>query len=308
MEKRFKRGTPTMKSLILGARGLVGSAISKQIPDAILGNPVEPKRGTRQVYADLTKYESLFKVFSNHRPDVVYLPASIAHVDRCEESLGTDVTNVRGAITVLRLCESFGAKLVYFSSSYVFNGEKKEPYTTQDETCPLNRYGIQKEIVEKTILKSDAKFIIVRTVGVYGTERLKKNFAKQVISALFSGQKVYAPSDQFMNPILSNDLARITIKLADKYNGLFHVAGDTCLSKFEFAQRIARYFNMEKLVEPKTSDEMHQTARRPKNGCLYCGGLGELGIEVPSFQGGLANFMSMNYNEDDLARHIKENK
>lgn len=290
-----------MKSLIIGARGLVGSALKRQLPDAIEGNPVEPKKNTNQVYADITKYETLFKVFSNHRPDVVYLPASIAHVERCEDSVGTDVTNIRGAINVLRLCESFEAKLVYFSSSYVFDGNKKEPYTTQDEVRPINHYGEQKKIVEDTILQSDAKYVIIRTVGVYGTERLKKNFAKQVIDAIFSGRNVYAPSDQTMNPILSNDLAKITIKLAEKYQGLFHVAGDTCLSKYEFALKIAKSFDnlgvdLGKLIIPKISDEMQQVARRPKNGCLDCGGLDELGLFVPSFDAGLTKFLSQEFN------------
>ncbi len=92
------------KSLIIGARGLVGSAIKKQLPDALEGINIEPKK-PNQFYVDVTKYETLFKVFSNERPDVVYLPAAIAHVDRCEESHGTDVVNDKGAITVLRLCE-----------------------------------------------------------------------------------------------------------------------------------------------------------------------------------------------------------
>lgn len=289
-----------MKSLIIGSRGLVGSALKKQIPDAIEGVPVEPKKGTNQVYTDITKYETLFKVFSKYRPDVVYLPAAIAHVDRCEESVGTDVTNIRGAITVLRLCESFGTKLVYFSSSYIFDGEKKEPYTTQDEAKPINRYGVQKKIVEDTILQSEAKYVIIRTVGVYGAERLQKNFAKQVISALFSGQKVFAPIDQTMNPILSTDLAKISIRLADKYNGLFHVAGDTCLSKYEFAKRIAKQFNMEGLVSSKTSEEMQQKAKRPKNGCLDCGGLNELGLFIPSFEEGLTKFLSQEFNASPI--------
>jgi dTDP-4-dehydrorhamnose reductase len=284
-----------LKNLIIGSRGLVGSALAKQIPNAILGIPVEA-RNPNERYCDLTKYETLFKVFSKERPDVVYLPAAIAHVDRCEESQGTDVVNIRGAITVLRLCESFGAKLVYFSSSYVFDGQKKEPYTLQDEVHPINRYGEQKSIVEKTILLSDAKYVIVRTVGVYGEERLKKNFAKQVISAIFSGKTVYAPSDQTMNPILSNDLAHISIRLADKYQGLFHVAGDTFLSKYEFALRIAKQFKMEGLVKPKTTEEMQQKAPRPKNGCLECAGLKELGLFVPSFDSGLVKFLASEFN------------
>ena len=280
---------------MIGSRGLVGSALAKQIPDAILGIPVETKeKNTR--YVDITKYETLFKVFSMERPDVVYLCASIAHVDKCEDSVGTDWTNIRGATQVLRLCESFGAKLVYFSSSYVFDGKKKEPYTTQDETNPINHYGVQKQIVENLILQSDAKFVIVRTVGVFGTERLKKNFAKQVISAIFSGRTVYAPSDQFMNPILSDQLARVTIRLAEKYNGLYHVAGDECLSKYEFAKRIVKQFGMENKVEPRTSEEMSQAAKRPKNGCLDCGSLKEIGLFVPSFEEGLTRFYSQEFN------------
>jgi dTDP-4-dehydrorhamnose reductase len=284
-----------MKSLIIGSRGLVGSALKRQLPDAIEGIPVEVKK-KNQYYTDITKYESLFKVFSKERPDVVYLASAIAHVDKCEESAGTDTVNVRGATTVLRLCESFGAKLVYFSSSYVFDGHKKAPYITKDDTSPINVYGKQKESVEKLILLSEAKFLIVRTVGVYGTERLKKNFAKQVIDAIFSGRQVFVPSDQLMNPILSDDLARITIRLAEKHKGLHHVAGDTCLSKYEFALRIAKYFGMENLIISKTSEEMQQKAKRPKNGCLDCSYLTELNIPIPSFDAGLIRFLSQEFN------------
>jgi dTDP-4-dehydrorhamnose reductase len=284
-----------LTSLIIGARGLVGSALKRQIPGAIEGIPVEAKQKNER-YTDITKYESLFKVFSQERPDVVYMPAAIAHVDRCEESQGTDVVNVRGAITVLRLCESFGAKFVYFSSSYVFDGNKKTPYSTVDETCPINYYGKQKQIVENTIFSSNATYLVIRTVGVYGTERLKKNFAKQVISAIFAGQKVYAPEDQFMNPILSDDLARVSVRLANKHWGLYHVSGDTCLSKYEFAKRIAKQFDLEKMVEPRTTEEMQQKAKRPLNGCLDCTGLGGLGISVPSFDDGLVRFLASEFN------------
>lgn len=287
-----------MKSLIIGARGLVGSSIKRQIPDAIEGIPVEPKKNTRQIYTDVTKYETLFKAFSTHRPDIVYLAASIAHVDRCEESKGTDFTNITGALTVLRLCESFGAKMVWFSSSYVFDGTRRGAYKETDETCPINYYGEQKRVVEEAIAKSVANHIVVRTVGVYGTERLKKNFAKQVIDTTFHGRYVFAPSDQFMNPILSDDLAKVTIRLVDKgYKGLVHIAGNECMSKYDFARRIAEYFGMQELVVSIKTSEMHQKAKRPKNGCLDCSYLESLGIPVPSFSGGLARFMGQRFNE-----------
>jgi dTDP-4-dehydrorhamnose reductase len=289
-------GEHRLKNLIIGARGLVGSALARKLPEAVLGMPVEPKHPNER-YTDIAKYESLFKAFSKDRPDVVYLPAAIAHVDRCEESAGTDAVNVRGALNVLRLCESFGSKLVYFSSSYVFDGKKKTPYSTIDETNPVNKYGLQKDLVEKAIYTSDADYLVIRTVGVFGTERLKKNFAKQVISAIFSGQKVFAPTDQSMNPILSDDLARISIRLAErKCHGLYHVAGDACLSKYEFAKRIANQFDLGNMVEPRVTEEMQQKAKRPKNACLDCTGLGGVGILVPSFEGGLVRFLAKEFN------------
>lgn len=284
-----------MKTLIIGARGLVGSALKKRIKDAYEGIPVEPQKD-KQFYVDITKYETLFKAFSIIRPDIVYLPAAIAHVDKCEESQGPEVVNVRGATTVLRLCESFDAKLVYFSSSYVFDGTKSFPYTENDTPNPINNYGKQKQRVESLILSSQAKNLIVRTVGVFGTERLKKNFAKQVISAIFDNKKVFAPADQFMNPILSDDLARITIQLASKHGGIWNVAGDTVVSKFQFAHHIAAYFGLAHLISPVSSDKMKQIAKRPSNAALDCSAIKNLGIEVPSFMGGLTRFLSQEFN------------
>lgn len=283
-----------MKNLIIGSQGLVGTALRKCLPDALNGVQVEAKE-KNQVYVDLVKYETLFKVFSEYRPQVVYLPASITHVDKCED-MSTNVVNVKGAITVLRLCEQFEAKLIYYSSSYVFDGSMNVPYPTTAYTAPINNYGVQKQTVERTILNSDAKFVIIRTVGVYGEERRKKNFGKQVIACIFAGRQVFAPNDQFMNPILSSDLAHISVKLAEKANGLFHVASDTSVSKYEFARKIARYFNLDHLVVPMTSEEMKQRAARPKMGSLDCSGLTGVGIEVPSFERGILRFLEQEYN------------
>lgn len=283
-----------MKSLIIGARGLVGTALRKYLPSALCGISVETKE-KNEVYTDITKYESLFKVFSSYRPQVVYLSAAITHVDKCEDA-GTNIVNVRGATTVLRLCEMFDAKLVYFSSSYVFDGKKKLPYLPQDDPNPLNNYGKQKLVMENLILQSDAPSLILRTVGVYGEERLKKNFAKQVISAVFKGQKVYAPVDQQMNPILSDDLAKVAIRLAEKHRGIWHVAGDECISKYEFARRIASYFSFENLIHGVTTSEMNQKAIRPENGCLDCSELERTNIPVPDFESGLIHFLGKEFN------------
>jgi dTDP-4-dehydrorhamnose reductase len=280
-----------MKSLIIGANGLVGSALCRYVPDALQGIQMEASHPD-QIYIDITKYETLFKAFQLHRPDVVYLSAAIAHVDKCED-YGTSIVNIRGVTQVIRLCEMFGSRLVWFSSSYVFDGKSELPYLESDDPNPIQQYGRQKLTIENLLAMSDLDWLVIRTVGVFGTERKKKNFAKQVISSVFAGRTVYAPVDQFMNPILSNDLASAVVALVrHRAQGIVHVAGDECISKYEFAQRIAGYFGYQDMVKPVTTDQMNQRAARPRMGCLDCTSLADYGIDTPSFSGGVQKFLA----------------
>lgn len=284
-----------MRSLIIGAGGLVGSALTRCLPNALQGIQMEASE-PQQRYIDITKQETLLKVFREFRPEVVYLAAAIAHVDKCED-YGTATVNVRGTTNVIRLCEQLGIKLVWFSSSYVFDGLSNRPYLVDDSTHPLQSYGIQKDAIEGLISLSNLDCLIIRTVGVFGTERKKKNFAKQVISSVFLGKTVYAPDDQWMNPILSDDLAKISVQLSENgVSGIHHVAGDTCCTKYDFAKRIAGYFGYSDLVKPVRTEDMNQKALRPKMGCLDCSDLFSYGVSIPSLDRGLQRFLASEYN------------
>lgn len=275
-----------MISLILGAEGQVGQALSRKIPNAILGTHKD---------MDITNYDVMFKAFSTHRPDVVYLPAGITNVNRCEDPKTGDV-NVGGAVLVARLCEMFGAKLVYFSSAYVFDGASIWPYSEQDDKRPIQNYGIQKNAVERALLERlDAKYVIIRTVGVFGDGPKNKSFVRQVAKAVQHNEKFSAPIDQFMNPILASDLASISIVLALKHHGVFHVAGDECMSKHEFAYQIAKFFGKEEYVEGVASAKLDQVAKRPRMACLDCSELGRLHLSVPSFEKGLQKYLETEY-------------
>lgn len=284
-----------MKSLIIGAQGLVGSALTRCLPDALQGIQMEATE-PQQRYMDITKQETLLKVFRTFRPDVVYLAAAIANVDKCED-YGTTTVNVKGTTNVLRLCEQFDSKFVWFSSSYVFDGLSNRPYIPDDDVSPLQQYGVQKATIENLVVSSNLDWLIIRTVGVFGTERKKKNFAKQVISSVFSNKTVYAPDDQWMNPVLSDDLARTTVQLVNSgASGIHHVAGDTCITKYDFAKRIAGYFGYAELVKPIQTQEMNQKALRPQMGCLDCSSLWDYQVEIPSLNAGLQKFLASEYN------------
>lgn len=282
--------TAAMSDLIIGSQGLLGSALSRQLPKAVQGVLMEAKN-KKQMYIDISKQETVEKAFAIHKPEIVYLSAAITNVDACETGMGTSVVNVRGATRVLRACEAYGSKLVFYSTSYVFDGKKKSPYTVDDETNPIQRYGHQKLVMENLISSSGIDHVIIRTVSIFGRERRKKNFAKQILSLVFSGKTAIVPSDQYTNPIFANDLAKISIILAHTDGGIHHVAGDTCLSKFEFAQRIAGHFGYADRIKPFTESEHQQTAPRPKMGCL------ENTVPAPSLDFGIQQFLAGDFYE-----------
>lgn len=284
---------------VIGSNGLVGNALMHYL-DAIgtfrncKDNMIE---GKKYEYLDISEKERVCEFFEKHKPKRVFLTAANAWVDGCENP-DTDKTNISGVSNIISNCDVHNSQLVFFSSSYVFNGESQVPYKTKDETFPINRYGRQKEQVENTLINRESlQWLIIRTVGVFGHST--NNFVAQIRKAVKENRKVYVPSDQTMNPVWSMDLAKLAVKLSDRYTReIFHVAGNKCLSKYEFAINIAYKLGCKKpheLIVGMKSEDMRQLANRPKNGCLDCGLLQARAMSVPNFEKGLWKFLASEY-------------
>jgi dTDP-4-dehydrorhamnose reductase len=286
---------------IIGANGLVGNALSHFLDGVgtyrnCKDNLIE---GKKYEYLDITDGKKVDEFFETYKPKRVFLSAANPWVDGCENP-DTDKTNILGMSHIISNCHIHSSQLVFFSSSYVFDGESQVPYKTKDETFPINRYGRQKEQIERIIKNREGlQWLIIRTVGVFGHEGTPKNFVAQIRRAVKENKKVHVPTDQTMNPIWSMDLARIAIKLSDRYSGeVFHVAGDKCLSKYEFAINVAYKLGCKKpheLVVGMKSTDMRQLANRPKNGCLDCGQLQARAMSIPNFEKGLWKFLTTEY-------------
>lgn len=287
---------------VIGANGLVGHALMRYLDDAVgtfrncKDNLVE---GRKYEYLDITDKQKVGEFFETHKPKKVFLAAANPWVDGCEIP-DTDKVNISGITHIISNSDVHNAQVIFFSSSYVFDGENGVPYRHKDETFPINRYGRQKEQIEKLMqAREGLQYLIIRTVGVFGHEGSPKNFVAQIQKAVKDNKKVYVPSDQTMNPIWSNDLARITIHLSNRYSGeIFHVAGDKCLSKYEFAINVAYKLGCKKpheLIVGMKSEDMKQLANRPKNGCLDCGQLQARAMSIPNFEKGLWKFLAAEY-------------
>jgi dTDP-4-dehydrorhamnose reductase len=177
----------------------------------------------------------------------------------------------------------------------VFDGKSQTPYKPYDPTDPINRYGRQKETIEKILIGGKLQYLIIRTVGVFGQEGTARNFVSQVVKAVAENKRIHVPLDQTMNPIYATDLAKVSIHLSDRYSGeIFHVAGNHCVSKYEFAVRIAYKLGVPKphdVIIGVKSEDMKQMAIRPANGCLDCNTLQSHAMSVPNLEKGLSRFL-----------------
>jgi len=284
--------------LVIGANGMVGNALMSYLADAIgtfytSTDNLLSKR--KYEYLDITEKEKVNTFFETHKPKRVFLAAANPHVDGCENP-NTDKVNIRGVSSILENCDVHNSQFIFFSSSYVFDGKSQTPYKPHDATDPINRYGRQKETIEKTILHREGlQYLIIRTVGVFGKEGRTKNFVSQVVKAVLEFKRIHVPLDQTMNPIYAMDLAKTAIHLSDRYSGeIFHVSGNHCVSKYEFAIKIAYKLgvkNPHDLIVGVKSEDMKQIAIRPANGCLDCNTLQAHAIAIPNLEKGLEKFL-----------------
>ncbi len=258
-----------MRELIIGASGLIGSHLYREAArngEAVMGTYCG-RPGSDLTFLDLSNDADLDRILQEFDPNVVYLPAAIPNVDWVESNpdLAKRI-NVDSPLRLIELLRHSGVKLVYYSSDYVFNGQDG-PYSEEDGPDPVNEYGWQKLRVEEAIQSNLTDWLVLRVTVAYGWERQPKNFAHRLVNQLRAGESVRVPSDQFGNPTYAPNLSQATRELVSiKARGIFHLAGETRVARYEFAREIARVFVLpEDRVLPVTTVDLNQTARRPLN-------------------------------------------
>lgn len=280
------------RELVIGASGLVGSYLYRSALESgsmVVGTYYShPVPGLRRL--DMTDQRALGRLLEDTDPGVVYLPAAQPNVDWVEaHPLESRTVNVEGPLSVVQLLRGSKAKLVYYSSDYVFDGQGG-PYVEDDVPNPVNEYGRQKLEVERAIQESLDRWLILRVTVVYGWERQRKNFAHRTIETLRSGGVVKVPTDQMGNPTYAPNLAEASRELAlGSACGIFHLAGPLRVSRYEFARELVRVFGLpEEGVVPVTTEQMRQRARRPLNaGMITTKAMAHLTVRLVDYSEGL---------------------
>ncbi len=245
-----------VKILVTGATGQLGATLIE------LARSHEVL-GLKRPEVDLRDTAAVRRAVQSFRPDAVLHPAALTHVDYCEDHPEeAHAVNAVGTENVVRAAG--GARVVYLSTEYVFDG-RNGPYSEEDSPNPLSAYGRSK-LDGETAARTAERWTIVRTTGVYTYRAGSTNFLMQVLE----GKPVRGLIDQFYTPTLTENLAQAVLELAERgLGGIYNIVGADRVNRFDFVRRIHRRFGMsENLLTPATTAELRQRAPRPLNAGL----------------------------------------
>jgi len=251
-----------MRILIIGNRGMLGTDLMLEM------GQVHELRGLDLPEIDITNTAQCREKMSDFRPEVVINAAALTAVDYCEshedEAL---LVNGEGPGILAAVADGQGARLVHYSTDYVFDGLKVGPYREEDEARPSSAYGRSKLRGEELVRANCPDHLILRTAWLFGCNG--KNFIRTILKAARGGQPLRVVDDQRGSPTYTRDLARCTLRMVEEgCRGTYHVTNSGACTWFELALYAIKCAGIAAAVTPVTSAEYSLPAPRPANSVL----------------------------------------
>lgn len=284
-----------MRILITGGAGQVGWELCRTL--AVQGEIVAPARSE----LDLASADSIVSAVRAFGPELIVNAAAYTAVDKAESEAEL-AAKVNGDAPRIMAEEAarLGAGMVHYSTDYVFDGTKNEPYVEDDETAPINVYGGTKLAGERGVAGANPAHLILRTSWVYGPRG--RNFLLTVLRLTRERKELKVVDDQYGAPtparLIAEATACIVARLSrhshldaerlEDIGGLYHLTSAGRTTWYDFAQEILRGSKAAPKVLPIATAEYPSPARRPRNSVLDNGKLRQaLGIALPDWKTGL---------------------
>jgi dTDP-4-dehydrorhamnose reductase len=224
-----------------------------------------PKEGA--IRLDIADRGATIEAIGELKPEYVVHTAALTNVDYCEDHPDEAAAiNDKGTKNVADAARMAGARMVYVSTDFVFDGARGM-YREEDPVNPISVYAYSKLLGEYHV-KELKGHVIARTSVVYGNAR--QNFVTWVRDSLAKKQTIKVVTDQYNSPTLSYDCAlALAALIKHGAEGTYHTAGGERISRYDFAVKIARFYRLDAgLIEPVTSDTLKQKAKRPADSSL----------------------------------------
>jgi len=239
-----------MRTLITGASGFLGTKThrffsdnSDEIHGIYFSNYQE---GLLNI--DITSFEKVKYLFQELRPEIVIHSAALSKPSICENDKEQAYNiNVEGVKNVLEGCKRSSSKIIFISTSSIFDGQKGN-YLETDEPNPLNYYGKTKLKGEQLVQESGLDFVIARVSWLYGynVRQNQNNFTQTVLKKLSSKEDMNVRTYEYGCPTLIDDVPLAIQKLIiNKKSGLYHITGPERVNRKEWSKKIAKIFELD---------------------------------------------------------------
>jgi dTDP-4-dehydrorhamnose reductase len=247
------------KVLITGASGQLGKEFVKVLSSKGIDFVALERKDL-----DVTNFEKVYKTLKEINPSVVINCSAYNQVDLAEtEILKAFSTNAIGPYNLAITCREINAKLIHYSTDYVFDGIKKGLYTEEDSPNPLNQYARSKLLGEELVKQVLEDYLIFRVSWVYGEGT--QNFLYKLEEWAKKQEVLKVVVDEFSVPTYTKTIVEVTLKAIDAgLTGLYHLTNSGYASRYEWAKEYFKLKGINKLIYPALQADFNLPAKRPK--------------------------------------------
>ncbi len=238
--------------------------------------------------------------------DLLVNCAAMTDVDLCEQEIEQAfAVNAEGPQLLSRICRDKNAKMIHFSTDYVFGGEKREPYVETDAAKPISVYGESKRTGEKLVLQTQDRHLVLRVSWVFGPDR--PSFIDTMIKRGREEEHIDAVADKFSTPTYTRDIAEMVSRFfdVDVPGGILHLSNSGQCSWQEYAQhaidcchRLSIPLKAKTVGALKLADRKNWIARRPVYSVLSTAKYAKLtGVTPRSWRDAVADYIERSYSK-----------
>ena len=266
-----------MKILVTGKNGQLGQSIKRLLDEKCFANLSSFSFiFTGREELNLESLESIQSYFVRNDIDIIINCAAYTKADQAEEDQNqANLINHNAVRELAKISKKNKIKLIHISTDFVFNGNKREPYTEDDKASPINIYGETKLAGELAIISTmPFNSIIIRTGWVYS--EFGNNFVKKFLNLATKSNTLDIVSDQIGTPTYAYDLANLILQIVgsesflenEKPTAIFHYSNEGKSSWYEFAKEIISISGINCHLNPINTEDYPLPAKRPKYSIL----------------------------------------
>ena len=268
------------RAVVLGSNGQLGVELVRELKARNY-----TAMGWDRDEVDITDAAAVEHAIAKFDAEVVFNAAAYNQVDVAEEEpRAAFEVNALAVRNIALACRQMDARLVHFSTDYVFDGLARHPYAEDDPTHPLGAYAVSKLAGELYAQAYLDRVLIVRTSGLFGPGGLataRGNFVELMLRLAGSGQPIRVVEDHVASPTFAPLLAARTVALADRgTSGVFHIGGGAPISWFQFARTIFEVAGLKPMLLATSDREYRTRAKRPKYSALSNAKMERVGLDA----------------------------